>query len=310
MASAADREALLSLLEGLWPEDGFHSVISEAPEGRLQIERRGWVWLVLGPAAGAPLSPERWAEIATSGFVLSNQAQWLSEQYTEEGIRRAVELCVSDAAGAWEQIVTAVPHERPLPDVLVSALTERLRRYEPERGFFALSYIGRRLAESHRLDALRTLAGRDATLADALRKSLARAGDQEAAHALLAETLASLETGHRIDSLDVEWLRGVNDTAFLPFLFDCLATAFRHGLDRPVDVAGPLICTIRRIGGDEAVRCYDEIIEGTEETNFKFLRRARDEVVQDELRKAGRSAAERSAYMLGLPILERNNGAV
>lgn len=58
------------------------------------------------------------------------------------------------------------------------------------------------------------------------------------------------------------------------------------------------------------MRCYDEIIEGTEETNFKFLRRARDEVVQDELRKAGRSAAERSAYMLGLPILERNNGAV
>jgi hypothetical protein len=306
--SDEERAQLLDLLGELWPEDGFEALMAE--DGQGEQARRGWAWIILGPVLKAPLTPKRWAEVATTGWVLSDQARWLAATYTDEGLDLAVRRTQSAAVRIWGQLVSAVPTEADLPGVLVSAMVDRMREYDTEKDYFSLAYIGRRLRESRRLDALRELASVSEDFSSVLRKPLAAAGDVDAAAELLSEVHESLLRGERVDRDDSEWLLGVADSDLLSPLFDALVAAYARGLDDPFDVTGLLISAIRRIGGDEAVRKYDTLIEGSDDPRVKFLRRARDEIVGEELRKLGRKAAPVAAASLGLPFFGRQEGTV
>jgi hypothetical protein len=125
----------------------------------------------------------------------------------------------------------------------------------------------------------------------------------DAAAPLLDRLAASLAAGHSADHLDLEWLGGVRDPSLLPRLFASLRAALATGQDGPLGALPSLISTIRRIGGEEAVAGYDELIASSEEPGFRFMRASREEVAQDELKKAGERAAADAAASLGLPFL-------
>jgi hypothetical protein len=303
-ATEEERAELVTILESCWPTAGFSSEVEHDGRGNWRIGPRAHAWLTLGPVIDAPLSAEQWAEIATSGIAVTEQARWLSEQYDEQRLQLAVEyLDTEDEVSRWSQLVASIPQELHLPEVLIAALEEGLRQAESDAGFFHLAYIGRRLADAGALETLRGLEAVSEDFADSLRKPLATAGDRQAARALLAELLGRLQEGERVDRHEAEWLRGVADPELLDPLFECLVAAYEPPTYDPFDVSGSLIAAIRRIGGDEAIRRYDDLLEAADKPRLMFLRRAREEIVQDELRKVGQVQAPRTAESLGFPYL-------
>jgi hypothetical protein len=121
----------------------------------------------------------------------------------------------------------------------------------------------------------------------------------------LLETLtANLREEEQVHRDSAEWLDGVQDEALLVLLFDALGLAVRVEGDSPLGISGAIGRAIYRIGGDEAVRMYDELIAGSDDSRFKFLRLQRDEIVQAELRMTGQACATDVASRLQLVTLE------
>jgi hypothetical protein len=121
---------------------------------------------------------------------------------------------------------------------------------------------------------------------------------------LLDELTKTLRKGKRTDRDEAEWLDGVRDEGLLPLLFDALTVALRIDDDSPFGVSGVIGRAIYRIGGEEAVHMYDELIASSDESRFRFLRLQRDEIVQAELRTAGQTRAADVASRLQLVSLE------
>ena len=85
-------------------------------------------------------------------------------------------------------------------------------------------------------------------------------------------------------------------------LFGALKLAALIDEDVPRPFVSALVRAIHRIGGEEAVQLYDELITSSDDSRFKFLRIQRNEIVQTELRKAGQAAAASVAEHLGVPV--------
>jgi hypothetical protein len=178
-----------------------------------------------------------------------------------------------------------------------------MRTLAREDDIHYLPYVGRRLAAAGNLQVLAELMEVSETFASQLMPSLASAGDVDAAAALLDQLAASLAAGHSMDRLELEWLSGVQHASLLGQLFAAVRAALGAGEDRSITVLSALISAIRRIGGAEAVAQYDELMVSSDEPSFRFMRANREEVVQDELKRAGRRAAQDTAALLGLPFL-------
>jgi hypothetical protein len=116
--------------------------------------------------------------------------------------------------------------------------------------------------------------------------------------------IEGLKSQRNRDWDDPGWLEGVTDSELLPDLFDALLLDLEHERDDPFGPGRSLHRAILRIGGEEAVRRYDELIASSDEPRFKFLRLWRDEVVQSELRAVGQSRAGEVAAALSVPNLD------
>jgi hypothetical protein len=299
------RARLLEVLDAAWPEEGFGASFTRT-EGQIHSSNGGaFAWLFLGPALDAPLAPEQWADAATSGVVMTDTADWLRGQYTEEGALLAAENCDAAEARNWAQLVESIPSTIRLPDTVVTAVAEHLRvTTEPEERDFELWHIGQRFAAEGHLDALQELSSRDESIARRLLPWRAAAGETDAAHTLLESMIdTTLQSGRNVDRTDAEWLEGVRAPELLPLLFAALEAELKVKRDDPFGVRGDLERTIHQIGGEDAIRMYDDLIEGSDDSRFKFLRIPRDALVQSELRAAGQERAAAVADELGVPTL-------
>jgi hypothetical protein len=257
------------------------------------------VWL--GPGVALELEPERWAEIVVSGVLFDTQYRWLQETASEEGKLRVAELCESEKARVWNDVLRATPD--PMPEELIASLVGHLQESDPYG--YAMRAIAERLAGAGELEALRQLAAKASDLEEELRPVLARAGDVPAVDSMLAQLASEIRAGEPPDHDDLGWLEGAIQTRYLPRLFECLALlqttpAKRTGL---VTTTTPLVNAIRLIGGDQAVLGYDELL-ATNEPNFRFLRLQRHAIAEAELAKDGVGLAPAAAEAVGVPALE------
>jgi hypothetical protein len=265
---------------------------------------QAYAWLTLAPALDIAPSAEQWADLATSGVILTDSTIWLERHYSEEAVLLAARSCDSSSVRPWAQLIGAVPDEVRVPDEVVEALLAHVSELTPKEAEIELWTLGDRFVRDGRLDALQALSGRGSQFDVALRPWRARLGEIEAARLLLNELVANLREQKRFDRDEVEWLNGVRDEGLLASLFDALAPALRLEDDSPFGVSGAIGRAIYRIGGDEAVRTYDELIASSDESRFKFLRLQRDEVVQKELRAIGQANAAEVAARLQVAALE------
>ena len=304
-----EKEALAERLEEWWPEQPFYETISikerdgDRTSWTFQYGASTWFWF--GPALDLPLSAQRWAEIACSLILFQEQTDWLQRQCSDEAQATVAEICDSSEAQAWSHIIGAVPGR--LPDVLVEAITERLR--EGGRHQYELRSIGDRLAAEGHIDALRQLSQVSDDFTVTFRPHLAQAGDPEALQLLIDQLVSDLRQGRRPDSEDLRWLDGARDPALLPKLFEALLLAFKSPLNSDgrafSDTVTPLRAAIIEIGGEGALRLYDEILE--REDDVQFLRLQREDVLQVELLRDGLAAVPDACLSLGLPYLPDKN---
>jgi hypothetical protein len=302
-ASPEESQQVADLLESMWPSDGIRANITRNGD-QFNIDRRVYTILELGPAVNLRLDAERWAEVATCGFTFSEQAGWLREQYSEEGAELAARAEATDVR-SWEQVVSAIPSDTPVPEAVVGAIVEKMRTVQRDDDLMFLPYIGRRLVESGQIDALRALIAVDERFATALQPTLAAAGDTEATRGLLERLQNDLAAGRSTHHLELEWLAGAHDPQLLAPLFACLSAALSRPAEDPFGALPSLSSAIRRIGGVEAVRRYDDLIASSEESRFKFMASVRDDVAQDALRRAGQTSASSAAGALGLPYVAK-----
>jgi hypothetical protein len=318
------RARLIDVLGGAWPERGVAANI-ERTENTLTFHDPGAAaWLVLAPALDVVPTSEQWADIATSGAVLTDTSGWLSRHYTEEAALLAANSCQANDARPWGDLIAAIPTD--VPPAVVEALVEHASESTAEH-HFDLRAIGSGFVQAGRLDALQTLSAKNETFERALRTCRAQLGEVESAHVLLKELTEALEAGRfgeiRIEpgprpgrthqgpiiraayaDDDPEWLEGVRSAELLPDLFGALQLAALIDEDIPRPLVSALIHAIHRIGGEEAVQLYDELIIASNDSRFTFLRIQRNEVVQAELRMAGQRAATSVAERVGVPILQ------
>jgi hypothetical protein len=272
-------------------------------DGQWTVSAGVFALFTLAPAIDLPLDSQQWSQIACSGFVFSEQTDWLRNQYTQEGAVTAAMTCEVDDVRSWQQILSCIPDEESVPDEVFTALAAKMRTLAREDDFLYLPYVGRRLAEGGRLDIVAELVHVSSNFESQLRPTLAAAGDVDSAAALLLRLAESLAAGESADYLELDWLNGVRDPSLLPDLFACLTQALASRQDGPLGALPKLVPTIRRIGGEEAVDRYDALIASSDEPRFRFMRASREEVAQDELNKAGAAAAPAIAASLGLPFL-------
>ena len=259
---------LLERVEALDPEH----LLLECLDELLRLEDFDWS-AELGPAVNLPLDAERWAEVATCGFTFSDQAGWLREQYSEAGAELAARAEATDVR-SWEQVVSAIPSDTPLPEAVVGAIVGKMRTVQRDDDVLFLPYIGQRLVESGQVDALHALIAADERFATALQPTLAAAGDTDATRGLLERLQDDLAAGRSTHHLELEWLNGAHDGQLLEPLFACLSAALSRPADDPFGAVPSLISAIRRIGGVEAVRRYDDLIASSEESPSSSCRRS------------------------------------
>lgn len=309
----SERGSFLTRLEGWWPASGFRETITFESRTSWRITYTSNAWLEYGPVLDAPLSPARWADIATAGVFLGDAAEWLRRRWTTEAASIIATTCADPRIHVWQGVLRATPDR--LPDELVSALVHAVEETDAEQ-HFELWEVGERLYEEGQLAALRDLAAKGRVSESVLRPLLARAGDIEAARLLLEQLRDRLRTrapqpsdqavwAHsERDALG--WLTDVQETALLPLLFECLRVAEERLRSDPFGPISPLKAAIRAIGGQAAVDGYNELIEDTTLPGAVFLVYDRDQIVDDELRLAGTEAAQPALKRLGLAdIAER-----
>ncbi|HEX6679300.1 MAG TPA: hypothetical protein VF063_01515 [Gaiellaceae bacterium] len=298
------RKRIADVVRAAWPEGGVRANV-EWDESEIRFANaEALAWLTLAPALDIAPSTEQWADLATSGVILTDGSTWLERHYSEQGALEAASSCVSSSLRPWAQLVGAIPNDVRVPDAVVDALMVNVSNMTPRQAQIDLWTVGDRFAREGRLDALRILSKKGSAFEQGLRPWRARLGDSEAARLLLEELIATLRDGKQVDRDEAEWLEGVTDEALLGALFEALALALPLENGSPFGAAGSIGRAIYRIGGDEAVQRYDELIESSDESRFKFLRLQRDEIVQKELRVVGQRDAAEVASRLKLTKLD------
>jgi hypothetical protein len=298
------RQRLAEIVLGAWPDNGVHAHIERDEQETRFHDLGAYAWLTLAPALDIAPTEEQWADLATSGAILTDHSEWLSRHYSETAAVRAARSC--DAAGArpWAQLISAIPDETRVPDEVVEALVSHVSEPTVAELDFELWMIGDRFAREGRLEALQTLSAKTSDLDRCLRPWRARLGEADAARVLLRELTTALKERKRFERDDAQWLEGVQERALLPDLFEALAAALPGEGESPFGVSTAVGRAIYRIGGEDAVRMYDDLIAGSDDSRFKFLRLQRDEIVQVQLRVAGQRHVSEVAKRLNIPALD------
>jgi hypothetical protein len=292
------KDELVRRLDNAWPDEGFQSAIQLDAGRGYTISWSALAWLNYGPALSLALTPERWAQIVCSGaaFALDD---WLRETWTPEATDQTVALCTSDDARVWDQVLSATPE--PVPEILVTAITERLRTFdEPHR--FEFDRIIERLANEGRIDALRSLAAVDDRFHEASRQYLALFGDRDELQHLIAELKEELAHGRRPQRENLRWLAGAASEDYIDELFACLILARSVDFD-PFGPQAVVENVLAAIGGEAVIAGYDTVISERPFDGAQFLRHSRERVLQSELEKAAASHIELLARAAGVPVL-------
>jgi hypothetical protein len=315
------RTRLVSVVENAWPDGGVAQSVGRTENKVSFHDPAAAAWLVLAPALNVVPTPEQWADIATSGTVVTDTSAWLSRHYTEEAALLAASRCESSDARPWADLIAAIPRE--VPAAVVDAVVELANESTAEH-HFDLRAIGAGLVRAERLDALRKLSEKNELFERILRTYRAQLGELESGRVLLAQLTNDLDAGRygeirrepgperprqtlatnpAYSADDPEWLEGVRSDELLPDLFGALELAALIDEDVPRPLVSALFRAIHRIGGEEAVCLYDELIDSTDDSRLKFLRIQRNEIVQTELRKSGQAAARSVAERVGANVL-------
>ncbi len=96
------------------------------------------------------------------------------------------------------------------------------------------------------------------------------------------------------------------DERYLDQLFECVVltvTTEAAGAPRWVNTMTPLLDTIQMIGGQDALKRFDSLIENTDDPSLLFLRLRREKIAEAELARLGEESVEEAAESLGLPLL-------
>jgi hypothetical protein len=284
-------------LESWWEGPILEAITAEGPNSwTMQHWASAWLWLA--PAVSAPLDDERWSELALAEPLYDEQVGWLKAHANEGSVRRALAREIGPRAQSWKQLLEAADGhaENELVEALVRGLDPG-----PEESSYVVE-IARRLAEGHKVDSLRELARQNPHLGAELRPFLAHGGDATAIELMLGDFVAKLREGSHIDR-GFQWLVGIEESRFLADLFEALSLASR-GRTSPPDglweLETALHETIRRIGGDVAIRGYDELLNDEEQ---RFFRLRREVIVAQELSAEGLRALEAAARNAGVPVL-------
>lgn len=283
-------------------EDWWKGPILKAitAKGRNSWTIQHWAsaWLWLAPAVSAPLNDERWSELALADPLYDKQVDWLKAHASEASVKRALAHGVGPKAQTWKQLLDAANGyaEAEVVEALIQGLSP-----DPEESSY-VTEIARRLAERHRVDGLRELASRNPHLGVELRPFLARGGDAVAIDRMLGDLIVELEGDSHIDR-GFQWLDGIEDGQFLPRLFVALPLA-NEGRPSPPDgrweLETALHETIRKIGGEAAIRGYDELLK---DEKRRFFRLRREVIVAQELMVEGLKALHAAARSAGVPVL-------
>jgi hypothetical protein len=296
-ASPGARQRLTRLVEDLWPSEGLRAGVTR--DGlRWTIKRPVLVVLYLGPVLDIPLDTQRWLEVASSGFALSDQTAWLRRHYSSAAGKEACSLTFVDVR-TWAELLDGV-HESPEVEELLSVIsTTPLVMFDGDE--YLLSRIGSRIAAASRVDLLECLSAQQDVFRELLEPDLAVAGDTAAASNLLTGLATTIRAGGDFDSLDHRWMDTICDPALLPEVFTCIEAA----LANPGDGFGlsRLCGVVRRIGTVAAIECYDALIASSPDPRYKFLRPTRDEILADLLQLRGQAAAKGVSEVLALPFL-------
>jgi len=291
-----------------WPDKPYKESITWNNAHRWTQENMAAAWIWFGPALDMDVTPQQWAELAVSGVLFQDQTEWLWRHCTDEAKRILAAICDASDTRIWTQVFNSTPG--PFPDELVDAVVRHLRTAEREE--YGVGYVGGRLIEDGRIEAVYALAAVSDEFARALRPLLAKEGDVDAQRPLLDELANELRAGKRPERHDLTWLESLDSEELLPQLFEILKLTYgpSRGIESTVgddvawlsvDVATPVMTAIRTIGGPRAVEGYDRLLEESED--FRFLRLQRDAIVQSMLQMEGLDAAPQAARELGLPVL-------
>ncbi|MFP5387842.1 MAG: NACHT domain-containing protein [Thermoleophilia bacterium] len=281
-----------------WWDGPLLEAITAKGQGSWTVQHWASAWLWLAPAVAAPLDDERWSELALAEPLYSEQIDWLRSQASAGAVKRALERPIGGRAELWKQLLEAANGYRE--EALVEVLVAQLHPGPNEEG--TVADIARVLARHRRLKELRELSKRNALLGEQLRPYLAQAGDAAAIDAMLAELIADLRGQAHIDR-GFQWLGGATVDRFLTGLFEAVS-CLEEGRTSPPDgrweLEAALHETIRRIGGEAAIRGYDELLK---DERHRFLRLRRDVIVMQELLTMGLEALEEAARAAGVPAL-------
>ena len=294
-----DAARLRDLVERSWPAAGLTSVVVRRSGTQWEVPPDARAILFYGPHVDLPLTPQRWVDVAGSTYLFTPQHEWLRRSWSPEALELLLAEDFGDEASRWQTVVVATPD--PLPASLADALPRRIQAIDDEH---AIGYIIDRLRSGGYRDALRALASHHESVEDRVRRALAALGDVEAQRVLLSALIEDFRTAEGIDSDDISWLQGVRDGSLLALLFEALPASYNH---RPGalgfnNTMTPIHDAIRRVGGLDAVKRYDNLLAQHPRPwdGAQFVRIHRDEVLEDGLDLAASAHAPAFRRAVGL----------
>jgi SIR2-like domain len=283
-ASPALLARLREALEELWAGDLHDGIALTESGARLNY----WASVVLsyGPAVELSLAPDRWVEVATCGWLFSEQLKWLAQQADQRRFDAAADVCAPEA-----RFLTALLRVASLADLRPDRVVIRLGEMSTPstdrgRDLFAA------LAEAQQPDAVRQLSATHPHLAPDAEPHLASAGDVMAQRTLIRGLIDRFQRGETVDRHDAQWLEAVQDASLIPLLAEALVVSHaRSGRElHPFDAAQGVLAAIEHIGGLTALEALDRIVTDRPWPGAQWLFGHRDNVLQRELTEAARSA--------------------
>jgi hypothetical protein len=289
----AHRRNLQRRLRGWWPTTGFAASITEN-----RITWPAHACLSYGSRLRPPLTDVDWGEVAQVRMPHEGKNEWLHARYRRKAAVAAAQNLDADTAEPWVRLCGAIPGMLPLDVVNAAAV------HITTADVYLREVLNRLLAE-RRIPALRKLAKVSGEVGEAAAYFVARAGDVRAQRRCLVTLMSEFGTDKAIHSDDLSWMQGITDEALLPGLFDALVAAYRHRNTDYNDAMTPIHEAIRRIGGADAIRRYDDLMaqDPTAFDGVQFERHQRDNLVDDLLCAAGEQSRAPLLADLGLPSL-------
>jgi hypothetical protein len=304
-APPAIRQTLRSFLQREWSGKDLREGLTLTESGaRVQY----WVSLVLsyGPPAELDLDDEQWVQVATCGWLFTEQYRWIGRQANQARLDRA-----ADVANPSARVLTGMFQvAEGLDSARVQARVAEIEGQELiERNGPGLLEV---LSRVRAVDALREIQARGETFAALVDPLLARAGDVEAQRHTLRRLKDRLAQGEFVDRHDEAWVEAIDDPSLLELIVDAVVEAKNHPRDDdpPFDVTEALLGSIERVGGPQALEVLDRLITERPWDGAQWLQRMRNAVLQRELARVAIGPSEIMLARRSLPTLEIDTAPV